>query len=70
MKSLFMSYSLELDRVRERAKAFVDQGYRAMKWFFKYASYHGREGMRKNVQLVQTIREVVGPDVGSCWTCG
>ncbi|MBV7335809.1 hypothetical protein KFU94_47735 [Chloroflexi bacterium TSY] len=40
-----LGYSLELERVRERAKAFVDQGYRAMKWFFKYGPYHGRERM-------------------------
>jgi L-alanine-DL-glutamate epimerase-like enolase superfamily enzyme len=58
-----LGYSLELDLVRQRAKAFAEQGYTAMKWFFKYGPYHGREGMRENVRLVQTIREAVGPDV-------
>lgn len=58
-----LGYSLELDRVRERAKTFAEQGYQAMKWFLKFGPFHGREGMRKNERLVQTIRETVGPDV-------
>jgi len=58
-----LGYSLDLELVRERAKAFAEQGYRAMKWFFKYGPFHGREGMRENVRLVQTIREAVGSDV-------
>ena len=39
------------------------QGYRGQKWFFRYGPQHGREGMAKNLELVETVRDAVGPDV-------
>ena len=58
-----LGYSIEPDKVRERAKMFVDQGYKATKWFFRNGPTDGPEGIRKNVELVKTLREAVGPDV-------
>lgn len=58
-----LGYSLEPSRVRERAQMFVQQGYRAMKWFFREGPYDAKEGIEKNVQLARTLREAVGPDV-------
>ena len=58
-----LGHSLELDRVAERARWAVEQGFKAQKWFFKYGPIHGLEGMAKNVDLVRTVREAVGPNV-------
>jgi L-alanine-DL-glutamate epimerase-like enolase superfamily enzyme len=65
-----LGYSLELDLVAQRVGEFVDQGYRAMKWFFREGPTDGKEGIAKNVALVETLREAAGPDVDimlDCW---
>lgn len=58
-----LGYSLELDKVRERAKAIVGAGFGATKWFFRDGPTDGRPGMARNLALMQTLRETVGPDV-------
>jgi len=65
-----LGYSLEPELVTQRAKEMVAQGYRAMKWFFREGPTDGRAGIAKNVELVRTLREAVGPDVDlmlDCW---
>jgi L-alanine-DL-glutamate epimerase-like enolase superfamily enzyme len=58
-----LGYSLELDRVRQRARAAVDQGFTAMKWFPRWGPSDGREGVKRNVALMAALREAAGPDV-------
>ncbi|MGE3271072.1 MAG: enolase C-terminal domain-like protein [Chloroflexota bacterium] len=58
-----LGHSLELDRVRERAQWAVAQGFKAQKWFFRYGPTDGLAGMAKNVELVKTVREAVGPNI-------
>ncbi|MDP9375191.1 MAG: mandelate racemase/muconate lactonizing protein [Chloroflexota bacterium] len=58
-----LGYSLEPGRVRERAREIVAQGYGATKWFFRDGPTDGRAGIARNVELVRTLREAVGPDV-------
>ncbi len=65
-----LGYSLEPERVRERAQQIVAAGYRATKWFFRDGPTDGRAGMERNEHLVRTLRETVGPDVDimlDCW---
>jgi L-rhamnonate dehydratase len=65
-----LGYSLEPHLVTQRAKEFVQQGYQAMKWFFREGPTDGVVGIKKNVALVQTVREAVGPDIDimlDCW---
>jgi len=65
-----LGYSLEPEKVRERAIDMVKEGYRAMKWFFRNGPMDGPKGMAKNVELVRTLREAVGDDVDimlDCW---
>lgn len=65
-----LGFSLEPEQVDARARAFVDQGYRATKWFFRHGPTDGVGGIRKNEELVRTLREAVGPDVDlmlDCW---
>lgn len=58
-----LGYSLEPERVQERAKGFVAQGYGATKWFPRSGPVDGRAGLARNLELARTLREAVGPDV-------
>lgn len=65
-----LGYSLEPERVRERAQAIAKQGYKASKWFFRHGPLDGREGIARNLELAGTLRDAVGPDVDimlDCW---
>jgi L-rhamnonate dehydratase len=58
-----LGHSLELDKVAQKSAQFKQEGYRNQKWFFGYGPGDGAEGLDKNVALVRTLRESVGPDV-------
>ena len=58
-----LGYSIYPELAAKRAKEVVAQGYTATKWFFRHDPTEGQEGVRKNLELIQTIREAVGPDV-------
>ncbi|HTF53886.1 MAG TPA: enolase C-terminal domain-like protein [Pseudonocardia sp.] len=58
-----LGYSLDLDRVRERATELVAQGFTATKWFPRHGPLDGKAGMAANVALIAALREAVGPDV-------
>ena len=66
-----LGYAVEdLGLVRERALAAQAQGYTAQKWFFRHGPMSGPEGMRKNIDLVRTLRESLGDDdeiMLDCW---
>jgi len=64
-----LGHSLDPGLVRERAQMVVRQGYKAQKWFFRYGPSDGLEGMEKNVALVRTVREAVGPNVEIMFDC-
>ena len=55
-----LGYSLEPQRVRERATALREAGFRAQKWFFRYGPASGREALSQNMLLVETLRETLG----------
>lgn len=66
-----LGHSIEPELARQRAQEVVAQGYTATKWFFRHDPTEGEEGARKNLELVRTIREAVGPDVEimfDCWS--
>jgi len=58
-----LGYSIEPELAARRAKEVVGQGYTATKWFFRHDPTEGPEGVRKNLELIRTIRQAVGPDV-------
>jgi L-rhamnonate dehydratase len=65
-----LGYSLDPELVQERAQEIVKQGYKATKWFFRDGPTDGVAGINRNMRLVQTLRESVGPDVDimlDCW---
>lgn len=53
----------DLDALAAEAQHYLDQGFTAMKQRFGYGPRQGLAGMRKNIDLVRTVREVIGPDV-------
>jgi L-rhamnonate dehydratase len=53
----------DLQQLREEATRYLDQGFTAMKMRFGYGPRDGEPGKRKNAELVQTVREAIGPDV-------
>jgi L-rhamnonate dehydratase len=57
-----LGFSLELDEVRKRATSLKNEGFRYQKWFIGYGPGSGPEGMRKNIELVKTLRETLGDD--------
>ncbi len=58
-----LGYSLEPEKAAQRVKEIVDQGYTATKWFPRHGPTDGREGIRRNIELMRTLREAAGPDV-------
>lgn len=65
-----LGYSLDPELVQERAQEMVKQGYGATKWFFRDGPTDGVAGIQRNLRLVRTLRDAVGPDVDimlDCW---
>jgi len=61
---------LDMGLVKQRAKEKQDEGYTAQKWFFRHGPMSGAEGLKKNVEMVRTLRETLGDDddiMLDCW---
>jgi L-alanine-DL-glutamate epimerase-like enolase superfamily enzyme len=56
-------YSVELSELAAEAKRYKNEGYRAMKLRFGWGPADGAAGMRKNLDLVRTVREAVGDEI-------
>ena len=56
-------YSMPLDELRVEAQKYKDQGYQAMKLRFGWGPVDGAAGMQRNLELVRTVREVVGEEI-------
>jgi L-alanine-DL-glutamate epimerase-like enolase superfamily enzyme len=54
---------MPLDQLRIEAQRYKDDGYKAMKLRFGWGPVDGAEGMQRNVELVRTVREVVGDGI-------
>lgn len=47
----------------EASVEYVEKGFTALKWYLRYDGSHGPEGIRRNVALIKSVREAVGPDI-------
>lgn len=56
-------YSQPLAELSQEAKRYKEQGYRAMKLRFGWGPTDGAAGMQKNVEVVRTVRDVIGYDI-------
>lgn len=53
----------DLDDLATEARMWADAGFPAVKQRFGYGPADGAGGIRKNVELIQTVADAVGPDV-------
>ena len=61
----------DMTLVRERALEMKGQGFKAQKWFFRHGPMSGGDGFKKNVELAETLRDVLGEDddiMLDCWS--
>lgn len=56
-------YSQPLDELAKEAQLYKDQGYKAMKLRFGWGPTDGAAGMQRNVELLRTVREVIGYEI-------
>lgn len=56
-------YSQPLESLHDEAKSYADQGFSAVKLRFGWGPKDGLEGINKNIDLVRTAREAIGPNV-------
>jgi L-rhamnonate dehydratase len=59
-----LGFSLEPERAAERSLEYVNQGYKAIKWYLGFNELHGMEGFKGNIDLVAAVRKAVGDDIG------
>lgn len=56
-------YAMPLAELREEAQKYKDEGYSMMKLRFGWGPTDGAAGMQKNLELVRTVREVIGDEI-------
>lgn len=57
-------YALDdLEELAAEARSYVAQGFTRLKQRFGFGPHQGREGMRRNVELIKTVREAAGDGV-------
>jgi L-alanine-DL-glutamate epimerase-like enolase superfamily enzyme len=56
-------YSTPLDELAVEAGRYKAAGYRAMKLRFGWGPVDGAAGMQRNLELVRTVRDAVGPEI-------
>ncbi len=58
-----LGFSIEPEAAAKRAAQFAADGFIAEKWFFRDGPADGKPGIRRNLELVRTLREAVGDNV-------
>lgn len=56
-------YSQPLQALEQEARSYLRQGFKMMKLRLGWGPKHGLDGMSRNVEIVRTLREVVGDGV-------
>ena len=56
-------YAMPLDEFAREAQKYKDEGYTMMKLRFGWGPMDGPAGMQKNIELVRTVREVIGDGI-------
>ncbi|MEK3914595.1 enolase C-terminal domain-like protein [Paenibacillus sp. FSL H7-0331] len=65
-----LGYPIDAGKAGEQAKAFVDAGFKAQKWFFRHGPSAGGEGRASNLRMAQEVREAIGSEADfmlDCW---
>ena len=62
-------YSQPLEQLHAEAKAYAEEGFGAVKLRFGWGPKDGVAGIRRNLELVETVRDAVGADVDVMADC-
>jgi len=62
-------YSQPLKSLQKEAELYKSQGFTMFKMRFGWGPKDGAEGMKKNIQLVEALREVIGEDTDLMMDC-
>jgi L-alanine-DL-glutamate epimerase-like enolase superfamily enzyme len=62
-------YRTDLNEMQREAQSYLDQGFTSMKMRFGYGPKDGPAGMRKNLESVEAVREVIGYDTDLMLEC-
>lgn len=58
-----LGFSLEPEKVHKVSRQMAEDGFAGVKWFPRMGPVDGKRGMHTNVELAETVRDAVGPDV-------
>lgn len=58
-----LGYTVEKGKAGPRAKKLAKKGFSHQKWFLAFGPSDGRAGLRRNIELVEELRDGVGDDV-------
>ena len=64
-----LGHSIDPDDAAKAARAHMDLGFQAQKWFFRFGPVHGSEGIDKNLRMAQAVRDAVGPHYELMFDC-
>jgi L-alanine-DL-glutamate epimerase-like enolase superfamily enzyme len=59
-----LGFSTEPSRAAKASIDMVKKGFRKVKWYLPCNEADGEEGFKKNIDIVKSIREAVGEDIG------
>ena len=62
-------YSQPIKDLQNEAEKYKKQGFKMFKMRFGWGPKDGHEGMRKNIELVEAVREVIGDDTDLMLEC-
>ena len=62
-------YHADFKEMQSEAQSYLDQGFKAMKMRFGFGPKHGPDGMRRNIDSVRAVREVIGDDIDLMADC-
>ena len=57
-----LGYTVEKGKAGPKAKQLYDQGFLQQKWFLAYSPSDGNAGLKRNIDLVEELRESLGYD--------
>jgi L-rhamnonate dehydratase len=56
-------HPVDYDKLEQEALDYAEKGFDAMKLRFRYGPDAGRQGMKKNEKIVETVRNAVGDEI-------
>ena len=62
-------YSQPIKELQKEAESYVNQGFKMFKMRFGWGPKDGPDGMKKNLELVEAVREVIGYDTDLMMEC-